>query len=688
MEPVDRLRTPSICLCATTAIMLALAASASQAQTEGGPSTEADGEGFRARARVARPIPSASDEDAAAAATSVVVATRPAAGADVGEVLAEVPGARPYRSGTLGSFTSASLRGADIDHTAVLLGDLPLSSPDAAAFDLSTIPTALVERVVVYRGGAPVWLSQGAIGGVVQLVPRRARARELAATGTLGSFGLWGLDLSSALSAESRSGPSLYSAAGVTGSQGDFEFLTDNRTVLDPSDDFVARRRNADALQGHGLLYLRQPAYGGNLDVVALGFERVAGEPVSPAEPAFRARRNLTRALGMAAWSIDVWSASHRSYRAQVLGGASYQRARFSDLYGEVGTARPDRSDDRSARGFGRIAAGAAVAPWLELTGVGSAERDGFESENAFALVPLPSSTRDRFAGAAELLAHGDLLGRHAELRPSLRVEHTGARLHTERFRELVTTDVDHTGATYRLAGAIEAIDDVGLSASAATGWRPPNTLELFGDGALLVGNTALQPEHATLLDAGLFAHSAGRTLECSAELRVFYNRIDDLVVWIPNSLREQTPRNLSDARIAGIEAGLHGRAGRHLRVTAAATLLDTEGRPGKEIPGRSRYSVLLRPEVEVGRAGPLDAWAWFVETRLIGPSHEDPDNVALPSPAQLFVDAGTLLYALSRASELRVTVRDIFDRGGFDVRGFQLPGRTLVASLSYKEDV
>ena len=36
---------------------------------------------------------------------------------------------------------------------------------------------------------------------------------------------------------------------------------------------------------------------------------------------------------------------------------------------------------------------------------------------------------------------------------------------------------------------------------------------------------------------------------------------------------------------------------------------------------------------------------------------------------------------------ELRVTVSDLFDRGGMDVRRFPLPGRTLMASITYKED-
>src|SRR5262245_13491192 len=97
--------------------------------------------------------------DATAAATEIPVRERDAAAESLADVLLEVPGARPYRSGSLGSFTTAALRGADAEHTAVLFGEIPLTSTDLAVFDLSALPLSLAERVVVYRGGAPLWLS-------------------------------------------------------------------------------------------------------------------------------------------------------------------------------------------------------------------------------------------------------------------------------------------------------------------------------------------------------------------------------------------------------------------------------------------------------------------------------------------------------------------------------------------------
>ena len=125
----------------------------------------------------------------------------------------------------LGPSESAALRGAEAEHTAVLFGDVPLTSADAGAFDLSALPLALAERVVVYRGGAPLWLSQGSIGGIVQLIPRTAADAHASVTATAGSFGSYGLTTDSSV----KRGTLELQALGLSGkplSIFDFDFDT------------------------------------------------------------------------------------------------------------------------------------------------------------------------------------------------------------------------------------------------------------------------------------------------------------------------------------------------------------------------------------------------------------------------------------------------------------------------------
>ena len=641
-----------------------------------------------ARARVTQ-TPGAVEEPAASA-TAVSMDGRAAAAESVGDVLVEVPGARPVRTGSLGSFTSASIRGAELDHTSVLLGTLPLSGADAAAFDLSTVPASLLERVVVYRGGAPVWLSQGSIGGVIQLQPRRARTRELSAGATLGSHGLLAGEASSAVApAGAGTGPRLLTAAGLTRADGDFELRFDNATALDTSDDELVRRDNADLHQGHALLYGSLPLAGGELSLLGFGFGRVAGEPGSVAEPALRARRRNTRAvLGLAYDQERAAPGGHRAHRLQLLASGRLGDASFSDPLREIGvTARSERQD-RTLEAFGRIAGGVGVTPFLELTALASARAERREVDEAFSLIATPASTRSTLAGALEARAHGRLGGGRYELRPSVRVEHTDAELAAEVFGDLTEPRVRDTAATYRAAASATPVPGLTLATSAATGQRMPSLLELFGDGALIAGNVTLGPERSRSYDLSATTRFEAGPLAARIELRGFVTEIDDLVVFVRSNLGQQAPRALGEAHIRGLEAGLQARVTRHLHLSAAATALDGEDALGKELPNRPRLVTHLRPELRSAALGPVSQLRLFAELDTLSSSFDDPSNTGLPKAAQLFVHTGAAALLHGGRTELRLTVRDLFDEQGSDLRGFLLPGRTVLASVRLREEL
>jgi outer membrane receptor protein involved in Fe transport len=642
---------------------------------------------FGARAAVQQPIAADNPEDATAAATTVEMDARSAANESVADVLRDVPGSRPLRTGTLGSYTTASLRGAEADHTSVLFGDLPIGGADAGAFNLDSIPAALLDRIVVYRGGAPVWLSQGAIGGVLQLVPRSAAGSELSLTTRAGSYGLWGVEASSAVVPEGENQPRVLTAAGVNGSAGDFEYLYDNNTSLDPGDDYVTGRKNADALDGHGLLHVRQRLGPGELDVVGLGFERVGGEPGSPAVPIFLVRRNVTRALASSAYTLERVRHGERLYRLQFLGGGAYERLRMSDNFAEFSDGGPSATDSRSGRGFGRVAGSIALAPILELTVLGSGQYDAYSIEDPYAQPPLPDSHRTTLAAAGELRLHGELFGLRAELRPSVRVEYGQVALNSEKFETLTRVDTERVRPTYRIAGVLEPVRGIAISSSVATGARAPSMLELFGDGGALEGNTALDDETSRSFDVGVVA-SGGNAVVCgSVELRGFGLWLEDQILYVRKSENQAVALNQASGKVLGLELGVRGAVTRYFALTSALTLLDTEGKPGKKLVNRPRLLLEVRPEVHWADLGPLDLLTLFVEANAIGASFDDPDNVASPKPSQLYFHVGSALVTLNEALELRLGVRNLADVRGSDVRGYQLPGRTVMASLTLRED-
>ena len=88
----------------------------------------------------------------------------------VAELLVGQPGVQIRRSGGLGQWSGASLRGAAPGQVAVFLDGVPLSRGSQSAVDLSQLPLDGLERVEIYRGVPPLALGSEAIGGAINLI--------------------------------------------------------------------------------------------------------------------------------------------------------------------------------------------------------------------------------------------------------------------------------------------------------------------------------------------------------------------------------------------------------------------------------------------------------------------------------------------------------------------------------------
>ena len=193
-------------------------------------------------AQVTRPIPATNSLDATAAGSEVVIRDRTVA-QTTDQLLQESAGTRVVAEGGLGTPFCVRLRGVACDQVTVMLGDVPLSSPDTGSFDLSLVPLEALDGFEVFRGGAPAWLNEGAVGGVLRLLPRTYKENQVGGRVTGGSFGSWRANLFGAAAGEKVQ---FFVTAGGAGAQNDYPYLDDNGTRFDPTDDVERTRRNAD----------------------------------------------------------------------------------------------------------------------------------------------------------------------------------------------------------------------------------------------------------------------------------------------------------------------------------------------------------------------------------------------------------------------------------------------------------
>ncbi|OPL10686.1 MAG: hypothetical protein AVO38_13565 [delta proteobacterium ML8_D] len=110
------------------------------------------------------------------------------------EVLRTVPALDVIRSGGPGGQTSVFIRGAQSEHTLVLIDGVEMNDPitPGRSYDFANLTTDNIERIEVIRGPQSTLYGSDAIGGVINIITKRGKGRLqgfMSAEG--GSFNTW-----------------------------------------------------------------------------------------------------------------------------------------------------------------------------------------------------------------------------------------------------------------------------------------------------------------------------------------------------------------------------------------------------------------------------------------------------------------------------------------------------------------
>jgi vitamin B12 transporter len=560
------------------------------------------------------------------APTSVTVISREelddAQAATVAEMLRRVPGLTVVGSGDEGKQTSVFTRGTSSNQTLVMLDGVRLNSPFFGGLDWSQLSASGLQRIESVRGPYSALWGADAVGGVVNLISRRARAGlELRAVGEAGSNGWRRLE------------------AGVGWATGAFDLDVSGFDLAGDGSldngDFSNRQLLASAGWSFG-------GRGSRIGVLVQDLETETGIPfASPGLPTPERRQKgeqVLLALPISLWLSDSWHlelvASHRD--------GSFD---FSDL-----SEPPFSTSETDTRSMQARFASTHRAGSHELSWGAEWRRDEVTDISNFGTNLEGETTEVRSVFAQDVWRLGTALRLLA-----------GARWDdAEPWGSELSPRAD---LTWRPSEALE------LRIGHGKAYRPPSLGELYYPFS---GNPGLAPETSSSSDLGL-AVSSGRASLWRAT--IFATELDNLIEF---DFASFTNLNRGAATIRGAELSWEEGVGRRGASFLQLTVLDTEDEAGMPLLRRPSWSGswTLRGAVADRLAGDLSL-------RYLGARDDiDPTTFERARAGSFLTADLALAWHLGRGMELTGRVLNLADEAYEEVLGYPAAGRRYLAGL------
>lgn len=543
----------------------------------------------------------------------------------VADLLRSVPGVDVAQSGGTGGVTSLFLRGTNSNSALVLVDGVKLNSPYFGGVDLSSLGTANVDRIEIVRGPFSALYGSEALGGVVQVITRRADADGFAGQA---HFGLGNASArEGGVNAALRSGPVGVSAGfrrrTIAGDlPNEFFEGTDLSAALDVQ--FWANAKT-------GVTVRRESSR--------------TGIPFSGATPTpLRATTADTTLV-----SVPLSLALGARTTLEAAGTFADDSPTYTDPDDPWGFTF---SETKARRAGGRVVlshvAGAnriSVGTDYEQTKVDNEDSYGVQLDG------LTTSTWSVFAEDRISLAD-DRLAVTAGVR---RDENSAFGASTNP----------------RLAVSWRVFPGLRVRAAAGSAFRAPSTGELYYPFS---GNPDLQPEKSVSYEAGAeWTISRGFVFEAS----LFQSDVKDLIRY---DFATFTNVNVGRARMTGVEAVVRGALSATAWVRAAYTWLDAEDLDTSlPLLRRPKHRASATFGAELGRGATAELTGLYVGER------DDVDATTyarVTSPAYFRVDLAATGPRLFERLAPFVRVTNLLDRDYLEVAGYPSPGRRFVAGI------
>jgi len=568
----------------------------------------------------------------------------------VAELIRFLPGVDLVRGGPRGGLAVAQIRGGDPNFTVVLIDGVPLNdSTDllrGGAVNLNSLPAALVERVEVVRGPLSSFFGSAALGGVINVITRRAPAPGRATSVDLGAG-----DASTRQAAASWSAGSGRGAGFVGAAWGKQE-----RLVADDSFEQIDLRGHWSGDVGR---HSKLRVHGRIADWEADDYPDLSGGPTYGSGQTRRAEHG--EGLAGAEWRGGN---PDRPQRAFV---SAFRHDLQRGTPATPPFAPPIVEDTRYTRWRAGWSAPVLVGRGLQLGAGVELDRESGRNDSALEVAPgffVPGSYRiHRTTGGA-------FVGLLAE-RGSALVEASARVDVPEGFR---------TEFSPRLAASFKLRDgSTRLRLSGGRGFKLPSFFVLASPAAL-GGNPNLRPERVLGFDAGVERRFGESGL--SAALNVFHSAYEDLIDYEIQPDNSVISKNLNEVRALGAELALTW-TGDRCSAHGALTRQDVENRQtGQELRNRPEWvaGAWITWQVTEHLRWSVDAQGASRSLDYVSP------YTGGNSTAGYQVYGSSLRYELRQGVAVSLRADNLTDKEYETFIGFPGPGRSVALGLHWSD--
>ena len=565
----------------------------------------------------------------------------------VAELLETVPGLNVNQSGGVGGTTNVYIRGADPDHTQVLIDGVRVNDPAQASgeFDFSLFTLGNVERVEILRGPQSGLYGSDAIGGVINIITRKGEGPMQGIVETEG--GSYNTHAERVAISGSKNG------VAISASAANFRTSGFSRSTLGSEDDATEKqsanlRMDMDFTPNAGI-------------TVALGRYRVDAETDTSPQRGERDRAEKTLSVAAVTGHYDVWAGLVRN-----------KVTLFANK-----TERNFFEDDVS-RTIG-------LQPQADLF---DGDRVGVEAQSDITIRTVDRLTvgarteRETAEQTTETLT-GRSLAFSGE-------ERTSAAFALYQFNPIETLTLTAAGRaedfgsaglenTHRFTGAFRIPQtETKLRGSIGAGAKAPTLSQRFLNTSFAVGNPDLAVETSNGFDLGVDQ----KLLEGKVMLSVTYfqNDIRDLIEFFDADGfgvgDPGTYENIDAAQTSGVELAATFVPTPWLTLDLAYTFLDAiDAETGAPLQRRPEHTASARVTLRPMEKTRLSASMLYVGERFNGADRQDLlDNY-------IRIDL-TGSYEVCPNAEAFMRVENLTDEQYEEIKDFGVAGRSAYAGL------